>query len=65
MADSNSPAADRPRLEHKLEALRQELGILEEREAIESRERGLQAQVHTQTRELLREQFDRHGQLPA
>jgi small-conductance mechanosensitive channel len=65
MADSNSPAADRPRLEHKLEALKQELGILEEREAIESRERGLQAQVHTQTRELLRDRLQMIGSDPA
>ena len=34
MADSNSPAADRPRLQHKLEALKQELAIMQEREAI-------------------------------
>jgi small-conductance mechanosensitive channel len=57
MADSNSPAADRPRLERKLEALKQELAIMEEREAIENRERNLKAEVRTQTRELLREKL--------
>ncbi len=57
MADSNSPPADRPRLEHKLEAMKQELAIMVEREAIEARERNLKAEVRTQTRELLRDKL--------
>lgn len=65
MADSNSPAADRPRLQRKLEALQQELGILEEREAIESRERELKTQAHAQTRELLRERVQAVSSDPA
>ena len=65
MADSNSPAADRPRLQRKLEALKQELGIMQEREAIEARERGLKAEVHTQTREQLRDKLQTIGSDPA
>lgn len=57
MADGNLPAADRPRLQHKLEALKQELGIMREREAIEARERSLKAEARTQTRELLRDKL--------
>ena len=64
MADNNSPAADRPRLQHKLEALQQELGLMQEREVIENRERGLKAQVHTQTRELLRDKLQMIGSDP-
>ncbi len=65
MADSNSPAADRPRLQHKLEALKQELGIMQEREVIEARERNLKAEVRTQTRELLRDKLQTIAADPA
>jgi small-conductance mechanosensitive channel len=64
MADSNSPAADRPRLQRKLEAFKQELSIMQQREAIENRERNLKAQVHTQTRELLRDKLQVVGSDP-
>lgn len=64
MADSNSPAVDRPRLQHKLERMKQELQIMEEREVIESRERSLKAEVHTQTRELLRDKLQTIGSDP-
>ncbi|HTL66177.1 MAG TPA: mechanosensitive ion channel domain-containing protein [Lacunisphaera sp.] len=65
MTDTNAPASDRPRLERKLEALKQELAILEEREAIETRERSLKAEVRTQTREQLREKLQAIGSDPA
>ena len=65
MADSNSPAADRPRLEHKLEALKQELSIMQQREDIENRERKLKAQVRTQTGELLWDKLQMIGSDPA
>lgn len=65
MADTNAPASDRPRLERKLDGLKQELAILEEREAIENRERSLQAEVRTQTREQLREKLQAIGSDPA
>ncbi|MSU47398.1 MAG: hypothetical protein EXS42_09850 [Lacunisphaera sp.] len=65
MADSNSLAVDRPRLQHKLETMKQELQIMVEREVIESRERSLKAEVHTQTRELLRDKLQTIGSDPA
>ncbi len=48
---------EKPRLEKKLADLRQELGILEKREAIESRESSLRQSTQVQTRELLREKL--------
>ena len=48
---------EKPRLEKKLADLRQELGILEKREAIESRESSLRQTTQVQTRELLREKL--------
>jgi hypothetical protein len=57
VADSASPKADRPKLQRKLDALKQELGILEERERIENREQKLRAGSNNQTREWLREKL--------
>ncbi len=65
MADSNLPATERPRLQHKLDAFKQELSIMQQREAIENRERNLKAQVHAQTRELLRDRLQMIGSDPA
>ena len=65
MADSNSPSADRPRLQRKLDALKQELGILAEREGIEIRERQLKTAVRDQTREWLREKLQTVSSVPA
>ena len=65
MADSNSPAADRPRLQRKLDTLKEELRILEERDVIETRQRQLKATVHDQTREWLREKLQTVSSAPA
>ena len=65
MADSNSPSADRLRLQKKLDSLKQELGILEERQAIEQRDRQRKATVQGQTREHLRELLQTVSSSPA
>lgn len=65
MADSNSPAADRPRLQRKLDSLRQELGILEKREEIEVRDRQRKATMRGQTQERLRESLQTVSSVPA
>ena len=65
MADSNSPSADRPRLQRKLDSLKQELGILEKREAIEMRDRQRKASIQGQTQERLRESLQTVSSLPA
>jgi len=57
MADKNSPPADQAKLQRKLDGLKQELGILEEREGIELREKTLKEGVHNQTREWLRDKL--------
>lgn len=65
MADSNSPKADRSRLQRKLDALKQELGILEQREAIEQRDRQRKATLQGQTKERLREALQTVSSIPA
>ncbi len=65
MADSNSPSADRPKLQRKLDALKQELALLQEREGIDLRERQLLTQVSNQTRELLRGKLQTVSSVPA
>ena len=65
MADKNSPSGDRPRLQHKLEGLKRELSILEEREGIEVRERTLKEGANNQTREWLREKLQTVSSVPA
>ena len=65
MADSKSPKGDRPKLQRKLDALKQELGILEQREAIEQRDRQRKATVKGQTREQLREELQTVSSVPA
>lgn len=65
MADSNSPAADRPRLQRKLDSLKQELGILEKREEIEVRDRQRKATMRGQTQERLRESLQTVSSVPA
>ena len=65
MADSKSPKSDRPRFQRKLDALKQELGILEEREAIEQRDRQRKATLNGQTREQLREALQTVSLVPA
>ncbi|HEY4246971.1 MAG TPA: mechanosensitive ion channel domain-containing protein [Lacunisphaera sp.] len=57
MADKNSPPADQAKLQRKLDGLKQELGIMEEREEIEAREKSLKEGVHNQTREWLRDKL--------
>ena len=64
MADSAAPKADRPRLERKLDALKQELAILEERDGIETRERKLREGVSNQNREWLREKLQTVSSVP-
>ena len=65
MDDKNSPPADRARLQHKLDGLKQELAILEEREGIEVREKNLKEGVNNQTREWLREKLQTVSSVPA
>ena len=65
MADSNSPKADRPKLQRKLDALKQELGILEEREAIDQRDRQRMATLQGQTKEQLRAALQTVSSVPA
>lgn len=65
MADSNSPKADRPRLQRKLDALKQELGILEKREEIEVRDRQRKATMQGQTQERLRESLQTVSSVPS
>lgn len=64
MADSNSPKADRPRLQNKLNALKQELGILVEREAIDQRDRRRKATLQGETQERLRQLLQTVGSVP-
>jgi small-conductance mechanosensitive channel len=65
MADNDSPKADRPRLQRKLDALKQELGVLEEREAIDVRARQLKTEVQNLTREQLRAKLQTVSAVPA
>ncbi len=64
MADSNSPSADRPRLQRKLDSLKQELEILEKREEIETRDRLRKATIQGETQEKLRERLQTVSSAP-
>jgi len=64
MADSNSPSADRPRLQRKLDSLKQELEILEKREEIETRDRLRKATIQGETQEKLRERLQTVSSVP-
>jgi small-conductance mechanosensitive channel len=57
MADSAN-VVEKPRLQHRLEMLQQELSILEKRQELENQERGLRAGQSTAPREQLRERLN-------
>lgn len=57
VADSQTPKADRPRLQKKLDDLKKELGILTAREELSSRERQIKTSVRNLTKEWIRQKL--------
>lgn len=54
MTADSANSADRPRLERRLQTLRQELVVMQKRQSIEAQEHNLQTAVRAQPQELLR-----------